>query len=69
MSKLMFAISVILLTSGCANFEQLQAEGREIRMRGAANPYGFYTQTITTPQGTYTVRGSNVTGTQIYRNK
>ena len=59
----------LLMTTGCASFEQLQEQGREIRYGNTSNPYGFYTHTVTTPQGTYTVRGSRTTGTQIYRNK
>ena len=68
--KTIIATLAILTLSGCASFAQLQAEGQEIRMRGSMNnSHGFFTQTIKTPQGTFTVRGSNTTGTQIYRNK
>jgi hypothetical protein len=66
--KTVLAAIALLTLSGCASFAQLQEQGREIRY-GGGNPHGFYTQTISTPQGTFTVRGSRTTGTQIYRNK
>lgn len=70
MIKSVLTILGLLSLTGCASFEQLQAEGQEIRMRGSMNnSHGFFTHTITTPQGTYTIRGSRTTGTQIYRNK
>jgi hypothetical protein len=67
--KLALAALAIVTLSGCANFAQLQEQGREIRYGNPGNPYGFHTQTISTPSGTYTIRGNRISGTQIYRNK
>ena len=66
MKTILAAVACVLL-SGCGTLAQLQQQGREIRYGNTDNPHGFHTHTVSTPQGTYTIRGSRTTGTQIYK--
>jgi uncharacterized protein YceK len=67
--KTILALVALITLSGCGTLAQLQEQGREIRYGNPGNPYGFHTQTVSTPAGTYIIRGNRITGTQIYKNK
>lgn len=68
--KTLIALISIVTLSGCGTYQPLPPDWKpDFINRPSPGPTTGFSQTVQTPQGTFTVRGSNTTGTQIYRNK
>lgn len=64
------AVVAAVTLTGCGTYQPLPPDWKpDFINRPSLGPTTGFTHTVTTPSGTFTVRGSKGTGTQIYRNK
>lgn len=69
MRTLVATLAIVALT-GCGTYQPLPSDWKpDFINRPSLGPVGGFSHTVTTSSGTYTLRGSQTTGTQFYRNK